>query len=106
MGLFWSFYRTPAAQRDPRRIAEFVADSAAAIRSLDDWLTTRRFITGEALTMGDIPAGTLMFRYFGMDIDRPQAPAVEAWRDRLAERAAYRQAVMRPFDQLFGRLAF
>jgi len=47
-----------------------------------------------------------MYRYFEMEIDRPPAPAVEVWRGRLAERAPYAAHVMRPFDELFGRLAF
>ena len=56
--------------------------------------------------MADIPAGMLMYRYFEMDVARPDVPAVGAWRARLAERAPYREHVMRPFGELFGRLAF
>jgi glutathione S-transferase len=41
-----------------------------------------------------------------MDIPRPALPHVEAWYARLSERPAYRTQVMRPFDELFGRLAF
>jgi glutathione S-transferase len=106
MGLFWSYYRTPAAQRDARSVDDLIEDSAETIRALDQWLQSRRFIAGETLTMSDVPAGTLMHRYFGMDIARPEVPAVQAWRARLAERAPYREAVMRPFDDLYGRLAF
>jgi glutathione S-transferase len=106
MGLFWSFYRTPAAQRDAHRVADRIQDSAEAIRTLDHWLQSRRFIAGETLSMSDIPAGTLMHRYFGMEVEHPDAPAVAAWRARLEARAPYRKAVMRPFDDLYGRLAF
>jgi glutathione S-transferase len=106
MGLFWGFYRTPAGQRDAGRVAELTQDCAEAVRTLDQWLSTRRFIAGGELSMADIPAGTLMFRYFGMEVDHPVVPAVAVWRARLAERPAYRAAVMQPFDALFGRLAF
>jgi glutathione S-transferase len=106
MGLFWGFYRTPAAQRNVALIAARTADSAETVGSLDKWLETRRFIAGDQLTMADIPAGTLMFRYFAMGVETPAAPAVAAWRARLADRPAYREHVMRPFDDLFGRLAF
>jgi hypothetical protein len=41
-----------------------------------------------------------------MEIERPPAPAVEAWRARLAGRAPYATHVMRPFGELFGRLAY
>jgi glutathione S-transferase len=56
--------------------------------------------------MADIPAVVLVYRYFEMEVARPEAPAVAAWRARLAERAPYREHVMRPFGELFGRLAF
>jgi glutathione S-transferase len=105
-GLFWAFYRTPAARRDAARIAQLAAESASAIRTLDAWLSDRRFVAGDAFSMADIPAGVLVYRYFELDIDRPEAPAVAAWRARLAERPPYREYVMRPFGELFGRLAF
>jgi glutathione S-transferase len=105
-GLFWAFYRTPEAQRNGPRIAQLTADSAAGIGALDAWLRERPFMAGATLSMADIPAGVLVYRYFEMDVERPDAPAVGAWRARLAERPAYREHVMRPFGELFGRLAF
>ena len=105
-GLFWAFYRTPAAQRDAARIAQLTADSAAAVARLDLWLRRRPFVGGEAFSMADIPAGVLVYRYFEMQVARPDAPAVADWRTRLAARAPYREHVMRPFGELYGRLAF
>ena len=106
MGLFWGFYRTPAPRRDAARNAQLARECSDAIVALDAWLEARPFVAGDAFTMADIPAGTLMFRYFGLDVERPRAPAVEAWRGRLASRQPYRDHVMRPFDELFGRLAY
>jgi glutathione S-transferase len=106
MGLFWGFYRTPAAQRDEVRNRELETLAAAAIKTLDRWLQARPFVAGSSFSIADIPAGTLMHRYFGMDISRPTVPSVEAWRTRLAERAGYRANVAQPFTELFGRLAF
>ena len=106
MGLFWGFYRTPAAQRDVARNRAFEAHAAAAIVILDRWLGQRRFVAGAEFSMADIPAGTLMHRYFGMEVSRPDAPHVDAWRLRLQDRSAYKTHVMRPFDELFGRLAY
>ncbi len=105
-GLFWAFYRTPAAQRDPARVAALTADCASAIGALDLWLRRRPFLAGEAFSMADIPAGVLVYRYFEIEVARPEAPAVAAWRARLAERAPYREHVMRPFGELYGRLAY
>ncbi|MFI4934472.1 MAG: glutathione S-transferase family protein [Caulobacterales bacterium] len=106
MGLFWGFYRTPRAQRNERRNAALIADCAAAITLLDRHLAARPFVTDHGFSMADIPAGTLMYRYFALEIDRPAAPAVEAWRGRLEARGAYQAHVMAPFGELFGRLAY
>jgi glutathione S-transferase len=106
MGYFWGFYRTPEGQRDAARNRLLAAESARAIRRLDAWLAERSFLAGDAFSMADVPAGTLMYRYFEMEIERPPAPAVEAWRARLAGRAPYATHVMRPFGELFGRLAY
>jgi glutathione S-transferase len=106
LDLFWGFYRTPAAQRDAARNRALTAASADAIRALNARLQARSFVAGAALSMADIPAGTLMHRYFGMEIARPPLPQVDAWRSRLAARLPYRTHVMAPFDDLYGRLAF
>ena len=106
MGLFWGYYRTPASLRDQGRNRQLEEDSAVAVRALDRWLSERPFVAGREFSMADIPAGTLMFRYFEMGIATPTAPAVQAWRTRLAERAPYREHVMRAFGELFGRLAY
>jgi len=105
-GLFWGWYRTPAPQRDVTRNAELAADCAHAVLALDAWVAQRPFVAGETFTMADVPAGVLVYRYFELEIERPEAPAVQAWRGRLAERPAYARHVMRPFSELFGRLAY
>ena len=106
MGLFWGFYRTPAAERDLARNRDLERQAAAAITALDHWLSERPFVAGVEFSMADIPAGTLMHRYFGMDVWYPEAPHIAAWRLRLQQRIAYKTHVMQPFDELFGRLAF
>jgi len=53
--------------------------------------------------LADIPAGTSLYRYFELDIERPNVPSVTAWYARLRERPAYRQHVVIPFAELRGR---
>jgi glutathione S-transferase len=50
-----------------------------------------------------IPAGG---SYGGLDVKRPSVPHVEAWYRRLQERSAYREHIMVPFDELYGRLDY
>jgi len=106
MGVFWGFYRTPDAQRDWPAINKSVARSADHFRLLDRVLSTRPFLAGERLSLADIPAGTALYRYFELDIERPTVPHVTAWYRRLQERPAYREHVMLPFAELRGRLDY
>lgn len=106
IGVFWNLYRTPEDQRNWALIRQGIARSAILFRLLDKHLEDKPFIAGDTLTMGDIPAGAQLFRYFELEIDRPSLPNVEAWYSRLKERESYRTHVMVPFNALYGRLSF
>ena len=106
MGVFWGFYRTPERQRDTAAVARSIARCSGHMRLLDRILADRPFLGGETLTLADIPAGTALYRYFGLEIDRPRVPHVEAWYARLQQRPAYARHVMVPFGELYGRLDY
>ena len=106
MGLFWSHYRTPEAERDTGTIERHADACAACIGKLDGVLNDRPYLAGDAFSLADIPAGTALYRYYELDIERPAAPNVEAWYARLQERPAFRENVMRPFDELKGKSSF
>lgn len=106
MGLFWALVRTPPAMRNAGRIATLTQQCADFYRLLDAHLAARPYLAGDTFTMGDIPAGASLYRYFAMEIERPALPNVERWRAQLEARPAYRAAVMVPFDELVGRLSF
>ena len=61
---------------------------------------------GEALTLADITAGTSLYRYFELEIERPQLAQVERWYRTLQQRAPFREHVMIPFEELRGRLDY
>ncbi len=105
-GVFWGYYRTPDAQRDWPAIRRSLDRCADHFRLLDAVLADRPFLTGNNLSLADIPLGTSLYRYFELDIDRPTVPNVAAWYQRLQQRAAYREHVMVPFTELRGRLAY
>jgi glutathione S-transferase len=106
VGVFWGFYRTPEPERDWPAIEPKIARCAQHFRLLDDVLANRRFLCGNTLTLADIPAGTSLYRYFELEIERPSVPNVEAWYRRLQERRAYREHVMVPFSELRERLDY
>ena len=55
--VFWTLVRTPPEQRDPAALETAKIEAEQALAILDGHLAQRRFIGGEAFTMGDIPVG-------------------------------------------------
>lgn len=106
MDLFWGFYRTPEEERNWPRIRDRMERCARHYRLLDRHLSGRAYLAGDRITLADLPAGTTLYRYFALELDRPALPNVEAWYGRLAARPAYRAHVMVPFDDLRGRLDY
>ncbi|CAA2138884.1 glutathione S-transferase family protein [Hyphomicrobium sp. ghe19] len=101
--VFWAFYRTPDAERDWSIINRGVEQSAKHFGLLDRWLQGKEHMLGESLSLADITTGALLFRYYGIEIERPSLPNVEAWYERLKARPAYREHVMVAFNDLYGK---
>ena len=95
--LFFATVRTQPADRDLAKIAVLRDEANEALIILDAHLADRPYVCGDRFTMGDIPLGCVAYRYFNVDVDRPALPNVEAWYQRLAERAPFRDHVMRHF---------
>lgn len=106
MEVFWSLVRTPAAERDTRRIERATAETVRLQRMLDQRLAGVPYLGGSDLTYADIAAGVSLYRWFTMPIERPSLPHLEAWYARLRARKAFEQAVCVGYDELVGRLAF
>ncbi|MBB5191094.1 glutathione S-transferase [Silvimonas terrae] len=102
--LFFGFYRTPEAQRDAGRVERATAQCARLYGLLDQQLAQRPYLGGDTLTLADFGAGTTVFRYLTMGAQRPPLPHVEHWFERLSQSAAYREHVMMPFEDMFGKL--
>ncbi len=105
-GVFWGLYRTPEPQRDWTAIRRSIARCAELMEIVEGVLEGRAYLAGDRFTIGDIPLGSTLYRYFELEIDRPSLPRVEAWYDRLKARPAYQQHVLIPFDDLKGKLSF
>lgn len=95
---FVNLVRTPAAQRDINAIETALRQSTEHFTLLDAHLKNRRYVNGEAFSMGDIPLGCTAQRWFRLEIERPDLPALAAWYRRLEERAAFKQHVDLPLS--------
>lgn len=95
--LFFATVRTQPDNRDPVKIASLRDDASKVLALLDKHLASRAYVAGDNFTMGDIPLGCVAYRYFNVEVERPSLPNLEAWYQRLCERPAYQDHVMRFF---------
>ena len=94
--LFFGLVRTVPAERNLAAIEQAKQLIESAWRLLDAHLEHRKFVTGDELTMGDIPVGAFAYRWLALPIERPSLPHFQAWYERLCERSAFRTHVMLP----------
>jgi glutathione S-transferase len=71
-------------------------DAERALAILDAHLAGRRFVGGESFTMGDIPVGISVYRWFAFDISRAERPNLARWYERLTTRPGFREHIMLP----------
>jgi glutathione S-transferase len=65
---------------------------AGQMQVLDDHLANNGpYVAGQAFTIGDIPVGLVVNRWYSIDFAKPEFKAVAAYYDRLAERPPYRE---------------
>lgn len=97
---FLGLVRTPPSQRNMASIELSAKRAGWHYEKLEEHLAGRDFICGDRLTIGDIPLGATLYRYFTLEIERPDLPNIEAWYARLQERAAYRDGIMISYEGL------
>src|SRR5262249_21386525 len=69
--IFWNLVRTPPEKRDMALVEESRQKLATDLRIVETQLAGKQFITGSAFTMGDIPMGVALHRWFYLPIERP-----------------------------------
>ena len=94
--IFIGLVRTPPEQRDAALLATAQSSTERAFGILDAHLASRAFVGGDEFSMGDIPVGASAFRWFAMDLARPDLPHLHRWYQRLMERPGFRDYVMLP----------
>jgi glutathione S-transferase len=94
--VFWTMVRTPPEQRDMAALEAARARTAAHLQILESALAGGDFLCGDSFGMGDIPIGCAIHRWFGVPVERPAAPRLEAYYARLSSRPAYRSVVLHP----------
>ncbi len=94
--VFWGLVRTAPRDRDMASIERGAVEVGRLFGFVEARLEGREHVVGNRFTMADIPVGATAYRWYGLDIERPDYPRLRAWYDRLAERPAYQAHVMLP----------
>lgn len=94
--LFWQLVRTPKEEMDAAKIDAARRGCATQWTLVDALLSSHAFIAGDAFSMGDIPLGCAVYRWFNLPIERPDLPHLEAWYQRLTQREGYKKHIMQP----------
>ncbi len=96
--VFWGLIRTPPEKRNMPAIEAEAEKVGQAFQVLEQSLEGRDHVAGKSFTMGDIPLGTFVHRWNALAVKRPKLPRVEAYYQRLQQRASYREYVMLPLS--------
>ena len=92
--VFWGLIRTAPEDRDLDAINNGRDRFEQVMTILDHHLSDSAFVGGENLSMADIPVGIMVYRWFTLDIERMELPSLNRWYQKLADRPAYKEAVM------------
>lgn len=96
MTLFYGLIRTPEAARDAFALDRAAVHVGELFQRLDRQLSATPFVAGDRFSIGDIPVGVLTYRWYRLDVARPDLPHLRAWYERLESRPAFRGHVMLP----------
>ena len=96
--VFWGMVRTPPEKRNMAEIEAGWTKCGEVLKMADAALANSNYIAGDHLTIGDIPLGTISWRWFGIDRERSSLPNLEAWFERLGERPAFKKHVLFPLS--------
>jgi glutathione S-transferase len=93
-GMFWGLIRTPPEQRDHAAIDASRVKTTAAMAILDGQLAKTAFLAGDALSMGDIPAALMAYRFRRLVPERSGLQNLERWFTAIEQRPAFKQHVL------------
>lgn len=98
--IFWQVVRTPKAKQNPAAIRQNVTAFEQRLAIAGKQLRQQRYLAGDAFSLADIQFGHLLFRYFDIEIERAEMPAIRRYYDALTERPAFQEHVMVDYEEL------
>ena len=99
MRIFWPLIGRPLPG-GPDALADAVEGLKPLARMLNDRIGDGPYLAGEHLSFADMIIGVQLYRYYTLDFDRAETPALDGYYARLCERPAYCDHVMVSYESL------
>lgn len=96
--VFLNLVRLAPEKRDMALVEGSRKKLAANFDVVNKLLAGRQYMAGSALTMGDIPMGVTVHRWFLLPIERPPYPHLQAYYERLKQRPGFQAHCAAPLS--------
>ena len=90
---FLGLIRTPPEKRDAAAIAASQAKTTDAMKMFDAHLAKNAYAAGNEFSMGDIPVGIMVYRFWQLVPERPPLPNLERWYKAIEQRKGFKDHV-------------
>jgi len=96
--VFWNLVRVEPEKRDVKLVEDSRKKMAENLKLVESHLADHPFVAGDTLTVGDIPMGVALHRWFLLPIERPVYPNIAAYYERLKQRPPFTQHCAGPLS--------
>lgn len=98
--VFWRVVRTAPAKHDTKAIKAAVAELQSFLQIAETQLGQNDFLAGPHFSVADIQFAHVLFRYFDIQVERPNLPNLRSYYDRISQRPAFIQHVAISYEEL------
>lgn len=92
--IFMNMVRSLPENRNDAAVAGGQRAAADALHIADAWLARHDWFAGHDFSFGDMVMGAILWRYMGLEIEKPEVPNVMRWFAAVQRREPFRRAVM------------
>lgn len=98
--VFWPLVRQLPSDRNSNALEQSLLVLHHYLSIAEEQLKRHAYLVSNDFTFADIQFGHVLYRYFDIDIERPDLPALRAYYSRLMDRSAFTTHVMVSYEAL------
>ncbi len=100
--LVMNLVRLPPEERNPDEVEDARVSLLTPLGIIEEQLSRTEYIAADHFTMGDIPIGMRVHRWFLFDLESPPMPNLARWYAAIQERPAFKKHIADPALHLSG----